>query len=181
MPRHFPGTVERVPLFSIRFSPALARAVQEMSTWKGHWSYIPVSVALQLEQRGDALGLLIFPDCLYNSPSLSLVQLLHWGQFPVNRFGVAWTQSTARLCHTFRSKSARSPASGVFCTVWSHSLLSHSIWLITNVVGSQHREALPSAELPWDACPLLLEISGYFYQSITFFYDVMLRATRVSQ
>lgn len=126
-------------------------------------------------------------DCWYSQTVAITALLSVWysccpgGQFPVNRFGVAWTQSTARLCHTFHSKSARSPDSGVFCTVWSHSLLSHSIWLITNVVGSQHREALPSAEHPWDACPLLLQLSGYFYQAITFFYDVMLRATRVSQ
>ena len=86
VPWHFPGTVEWVPLFSIRFSPALVIAVQEMSTWKGHWSYIPVSVTLQLEQRGDALGLLIFPDGRYNSPSLSLVQLLPWGPVSCKSF-----------------------------------------------------------------------------------------------
>ena len=110
----------------------------------------------------------------------ALLSVCPGGQFPVNRFGVAWTQSAGRLCHTFRSKSARSPDWG-FRTVWSYSLLSRSIQLITNVVGSQHQEALPSAEHPWDACPLLLERSGYFYQAITFFYDVMLRATKVSQ
>ncbi|ELR54491.1 hypothetical protein M91_12772 [Bos mutus] len=67
-------------------SQALESAVQEMSTWKGHWSYIPVSVTLQLEQRGDALGLLIFPDGRYNSPSLSLVQLLPWGPVSCKSF-----------------------------------------------------------------------------------------------
>lgn len=110
----------------------------------------------------------------------ALLSVCPGGQFPGHRFGVAWTPSSGRLCHTFRSKSARSPDWG-FRTVWSCSLLSRSIQLITNVVGSQHQEALPSAEHPWDACLLLLETPGYFYQAITFFYDVMLRATEVSQ
>lgn len=147
VPWHFPGTVEWVPLFSVRFSPALVRAVQEMFTWKGHWSYIPVSDAA----AGAGWGM--HWVCWY-SQIVALTVLSVWyscctgGQFPVNRFGVAWTQSTVRLCHTSHSKSARSPDSGVFCTVWSHSLLSLSIWLITNIVGSQHQEALPSTEHP---------------------------------
>ena len=98
VPWHFPGTMEWVPLLSIRFSPALVRAVPEMSTWKGPWSSIPVSVMPQLEQCGDALGLLIFPDRGYNIPSLSLP----WGP-------VSWTSFWCGLDSVLRKAVSHLP------------------------------------------------------------------------
>lgn len=142
---------------------------------EGRWPCIPISVMQQPEQHGDALAFLVLS-------LLSVWRSCYTGdQVPVSHFALAWTQPTVRLCRTSCSTLARGPDSGVFCTVWSDSLLSLSVQLITDVVSSRHQVRYPARGIPGIQWPLLLEISRQFHQAIVFFYDVMLRDARFSQ
>ena len=152
--------MERVPLLSIWFPLALVRAAHETSTWKGAGPTFPYRWCSSLSSMGMR-WLSWYSQTIVVKSLLSVWYSCYTGdQFPVSRFALAWTQSTVRPCHTSCSKSARGPDSGVFCPVWSDSLLSLSIQLITNVVSSQRQERYLVQGIPGIQWPLLLEVSG---------------------